>query len=536
MNPHLEPIDELDQDCYEHDLAYARGEDELDADWKFFKNSMSSSTNLKHKLYGTALGLKSLIGYKINQEVEQMAKKGKKINKKQLKKVEKKIENKVVRHVQQAPKHRLKYQKPKKQKGKLNNLFGMTKHVQAPINVGTYSKFRQSKNVVRPTAISGTFNLFTINNNNVQTVPGTKLYSALIDENFFNNARVGVFFHLFEQWGGHVEFEYVSSSATTASGNLIMAIDPDAGDPERNDDLSTALIQMVNPVAFPPWVSGAKTHYGVKKLWCNNTSSSVAENRQTAMCRLYVSNESTLPPSTNDYGFIRVHYRLKFWKSVSEPTLTSATAWAQWIMDDRSVNWPNTYTSWEAILNNATKFGNTGDYVFTAGAAATSFIIKCNSVGQYMLSGRLSVSGVTTAASSLTGTPSGSGLSVISLTSVGTSTSNGSPSDCQTIAVFCRFNVTTPGSSLLITNSGGAVVANLDFSYMTIQRIGESKPLTLEQQIEQAVSNALSKQNGKEEIEDVYLIKKQNNNNSKSLNSGTKTPPFVGNTSFRSNF
>lgn len=525
----------MDKDCYEHDLAYARGENELDADWKFFKNSWSSGTNLKHKIYGTALGLKSLIGYEINQEIANMAKnKNKKVTKKQLKKVEKKVENKVVRQVQQAAQHRVKYVKPKKQKGKLNNLFGMTKHIQAPVNVGTYSKFKQSKNIIKPTFISGTFNLFTINNNNSAYPAGTKIYSALVDENFFTNARVGIFFHLFEQWGGSVSFEYVSSSATSVSGNLIMAIDPDAGDPERNDDLSTALIQMVNPVAFPPWVSGARTQYSVKKLWCNNNSGTTAEKRQTALCRLYISNESTLPASSNDYGFIRVHYKLRFWKAVSEPITTNTGSWAQWIMDNNSANWSNTYNRWDLILNNATKIGNATDYTITPSTADTSFILGFLNPGEYFFSFRMSITGATGTASALSITPS-SGINIINAVAIGdTSSQNNTPASASSIFGQARLVVLQPNSSVVVLNAGGALVSNTDISHLSITRIGNAAPLSLEQQIEQAVQKAFQTgKYGKQEQEDIYVIPKQNwvelannNNNNVKLFSGSMTPPF----------
>lgn len=496
------------------------------ADWKFAQNAWKKGTSVKHKLFGTALGLKSLLRYKINQSVPKMERKQlnkiiKKVKKTKKPRTLKRKEVKAIKRVGSKLARVSFKNNPKKMA--MRNTFGRSMVVPTAIGSNyTYKNKRQSGS----TLVTGSFILSNINNNNVQWNKGTTIVTSFIDQTMFNGTRVSPFFKIFEKWGGLVIFEYVTSSSTQVGGNLIMGIDRDPGDQIYTGDISQSVSQLRSAKSFVRWSSSSTVSITKSNLFCSDQlDDRAAERRQTAMGQFYLSNESTIEASLSDVGLIRCHYRLNFKDPVYEADLSTVDGWQ---VTTNTSTLATGLEFWSQFLGSpSVTEGNQLVRIFPGQSSLPSVIsFEFLKPGIYQM--HMTLPTVTT-------TSSGSwGVSVINCSTIPGYSSSALNSVSMPLginrAIFtCRVTVVSELATITFSYAGGtaSVPSSNTFSQLIVMKVGDFKKNNsiqyqineLQQKLSELVVQNLGKQEKEDDEEDVIIISKNQ------YKKGTFTPP-----------
>lgn len=326
QNGKSKPVDSVDSSCRDHDTAYATpGSDLLKADLKLAKEALTSA-NPVGKLISSGIGAQALLRSagildrynkqvvsdkeartKLNQMVKTVN-----INESKQKRGRSRSRRGKSRSRSRAP---MRHAKAKPSRGRRPSV---SRNIPAFYNTGPRRNRTTIKSAKTNTMrVSGQvqFGNVAVTTANV---PGSVIFQKFITPSNIDGTRLQTFATMFERWKVHkLWFEWCPIVGTNATGNIIMAVDPDPTDQlvEGTAQINRALDQ--GGKEFPLIDKGVTVATKPEKGFTDLFTSDSAEIRWSALGIMYVVC-NFVPSSPLAIGNIVMHYDLTFYKATLE--------------------------------------------------------------------------------------------------------------------------------------------------------------------------------------------------------------------------
>lgn len=307
-------IDEFDQTCLEHDASYALDEDLKEADEKFFSQNIGKG--FKRSLAALLVGAQGMSRRRRNKKGAKVAQ--------AVKKVEKSLKKEIKRDVGKVAAVRAKSGRARS--GNAARIRSAPVATFSPIGA---SRFKTTTRGNDSSVCNGSDFLVSLSSGSTGYNSGDIIYSFEVYPSNFPNSRLRTFNALYEKYIiEQMDFEYRNSCPTSVSGALLFYVDRDPSDTviSGDDGIRRAMTVPGNKTTavWQPVTCSMHKQASNGPLFTSGSS----DARWQKQGKFVVLCMSSIPPNTT-LGFIKIHYRVRFFVSHLDvlSTITNQSAY-----------------------------------------------------------------------------------------------------------------------------------------------------------------------------------------------------------------